>query len=148
VIHVPEWTRCPTNTLYESDRDRPRGCFSNQPSGVVTQTPMADTWITDLTHFLEDGRLPQELPGAALRLVEYLGRIVAAVTGAEPDDSLGVCCRRRPGRRPCPGEIAGYIVPESNAICWRCLVCGDNGLISKWENTVWDLREADEHARH
>ena len=109
---------------------------------------MADTWTTDLTHFLQDGRLPQELPGPALRLVEYLGRIVAAVTGAEPDDPLGVRCRRRPGRRPCPGEIEGYIVPESNAIYWECLVCGDKGLISNWENTIWDLREAGEHTRH
>ncbi len=109
---------------------------------------MADTWITDLTHFLKDGRLPRQLPGPALRLAEYLGKIVAAVTGAEPDDSLDVRCRRRPRRRLCPGEIEGYIVPESNAICWECLVCGDNGLISNWENTIWDLREADEHTRH
>lgn len=124
------------------------GMISNFSRGVVSAAPMADTWITDLTHFLEDGRLPQELPGPALRLAEYLGRIVAAVTGAEPDDSLGVRCRRRPRRRPCPGEIEGYIVPESNAIYWGCLVCGDNGLISNWENTMWDLREADEHTRH
>lgn len=109
---------------------------------------MADTWITDLTHFLENGRPARELPGPALRLVEYLEKIVAAVTGAEPDDPLGVRCRRRPGRRPCPGEIEGYIDPQSNAIHWACLVCGDNGLISNWENTMWDLREAREYTRH
>lgn len=109
---------------------------------------MADTWITDLTHFLENGRLLRELPGPALRLVEYLGKIVAAVTSAEPDDPLGVRCRRRPGRRPCPGEIEGYVDPQSNAIHWACLVCGDNGLISNWENTMWDLREAHEYTRH
>ena len=109
---------------------------------------MADTWITDLTDFLENGRLPQGLPGPALRLVEYLGRIVAAVTGVEPDDPLGVRCRRRPGRRPCPGEIEGYISPESSVIYWECLVCGERGVISNWENTMWDLREAGEHARH
>ena len=124
------------------------GRISNFSRAVVSAAPMADTWITDLTHFLEDGLLPRELPGPALRLAEYLGRIVAAVTGAEPDDSLGVRCRRRPRRRPCPAEIEGYIVPESNAICWECLVCRDNGLISNWENTMWDLREADEHTRH
>jgi hypothetical protein len=39
---------------------------------------MADTWITDLTHFLEDRRPPRELPSPALRLLEYLGNIVAA----------------------------------------------------------------------
>lgn len=109
---------------------------------------MADTWITDLTDFLENGRLPGEISGPALRLVQYLGRIVAAVTGAEPDDPLGVRCRRRPGRRPCGGEIEGYIDPESNAIYWACLLCGDNGLISKWENTMWDLSEAAGRTRH
>ena len=109
---------------------------------------MANSRITDLAHFLEHGRLPCELPGRALRLVEYLGKIVAAVTGAEPDDPLGVRCRRRPRRRPCPGQIEGYIDPRSNAIYWVCLVCGDNGLISSWENTIWDLSEAGEHPRH
>ena len=109
---------------------------------------MADTWITDLTDFLENGRLPLALPGPARRLVEYLGRIVAAVTGVEPDDPLGIRCRRRPGRRPCPGEIEGYIVPESNDIYWECLVCCDKGLISNWENTMWDLRQASEHTHH
>jgi hypothetical protein len=109
---------------------------------------MARTWITDLTHFLEDGRLPRELPGPALRLAEYLGEIVAAVTSVEPDDPLGVRCRRRPGRRPCSGEIEGYIDPRFNAIRWACLVCGDNGLISNWENTMWDLSKADEQTRH
>ena len=80
---------------------------------------MADTWITDLKHFLEDGRLALALPGPALRLVEYLGWIVAAVTGVDPDDPLGVRCRRRLRRRPCSGEIEGYIVPESNDIYWE-----------------------------
>jgi hypothetical protein len=55
---------------------------------------MADTWITDVTHFLGDGRLPREFPRPARRLVEYLGRIVAAVSGVEPDDPLGVRWRR------------------------------------------------------
>jgi len=114
----------------------------------VNRALMADTWITDLTHFLEDGRLPPQLPGPARRLAEHLGTIVAAVTGVEPDDPLGVRCRRRPGRRPCPGEIEGYIEPESNAIRWMCLFCGDNGMISNWENTLWDLSEADDQPRH
>ena len=112
------------------------------------QTSMADTWITDLTDFLEDGRLPAALPGPARRLAEYLGSIVASVTGTEPDDPLGVRCRRRPERRPCRGEVEGYVDPESNAIHWVCLECGDNGLISNWEDTIWDLTAAGEHSQH
>lgn len=115
---------------------------------MTPSVSMADTWITDLTHFLENGRLPPELPGPARRLLAYFGKIIAAVTGVEPDDPLGVRCHRRPKRRPCSGEIEGYIDPQSNTIHWVCLVCGDNGRISNWENTMWDLSQAAEHARH
>lgn len=109
---------------------------------------MPDTWITDLTHFLEDSRLHPNLPGPARRLATYLGSIVVAVTSAEPDDPLGVRCRRRPGRRPCPGEIEGFIDPESNQIHWACLVCGDNGLIANWEHTMWNFSMADSQTCH
>ena len=109
---------------------------------------MPDTWITDLTHFLTEGRLHAELPGPARKLASYLASIVVAVTSVEPDGPLGVRCRRRPGRRPCPGEIEGYIDPQSQRIHWACLVCGDNGLISNWQKTMWDCSSAGEQTRH
>src|SRR5207302_9267178 len=101
---------------------------------------MADTWVTDLGHFLEDGRLHPALAGPARRLVDHLCAIVVAVTSAEPDDPLGVRCRRRPGRKPCPGEIEGFIDPETNQIHWFCVACDDNGFISNWQATLWDCR--------
>ena len=109
---------------------------------------MADTWVTDLTHFLQDGRLHPALPGPARRLVDHLGAIVVAVTSVEPDEPLGVRCRRRPGRKPCPGPIEGFIDPESHEVCWFCIACGDNGFISNWEDTVWDCRNAQSDSRH
>lgn len=109
---------------------------------------MADTWVTDLTHFLQNGRLHPALPGPARRLVDHLGAIVAAVTSVEPDEPLGVRCRRRPGRKPCPGPIEGFIDPESHEICWFCVACGDNGVISNWENTVWDCSEVERETHH
>lgn len=42
-------------------------------------------------------------------------------------------------RKPCVGEIQSYIDPEDDAIVWRCPVCGDNGAISGWEESFWDL---------
>jgi hypothetical protein len=39
---------------------------------------VANTWITDMTHFLEAGRLAPTLPGPARKLIEPLGAIVAA----------------------------------------------------------------------
>jgi hypothetical protein len=113
---------------------------------IVVLVP--DTWITDLTHFLEDGRLPAKLPAPARALANHLGSIVAAVTSADPDKPLGVRCRRRPGRRRCPGEIEAFIEPDSNEIHWMCLTCGDNGLISNWENTLWDCSSAETETHH
>lgn len=109
---------------------------------------MPRTWITDLNHYLEDGKLYSKLPPPALKFVEFLGAIVAAITSAEPDDPLGVRCKPRPGRRKCSGEIEGYISPESDRIQWMCLDCGDNGVISGWQGTMWDCRDAGERTRH
>jgi hypothetical protein len=107
---------------------------------------VANTWITDMTHFLEAGRLAPTLPGPARKLVEHLGAIVAAVTS---DDALApthsrVACRRRPKRRPCTGEIQAWLDLSEDAICWRCPVCGDNGVIRGWEGTLWDCIERGE----
>lgn len=109
---------------------------------------MPDTWITNLTHFLEAGRLHPELPGPARKLADHLGAIIVAVTSVDPDDPLGVPCRRRPNRRPCGGEIEAFIDPETHRIHWACLACGDNGVISNWEHTMWDCRDACEQTRH
>ncbi len=52
---------------------------------------MADTWITDLRHFLdESGELPEDLPGPALKLALFQGSIVSwmtAGTGVEAQPS-------------------------------------------------------------
>ncbi len=110
---------------------------------------MADTWVTDITHYLdEDGRLPDSLPVQARRLAEYLGSIVVAVTSVPLDDPLGIRCRRRPGRKPCRGDVAAYIVDDSSAIRWICPACEDNGFISGWSDTIWDCRASEDAPRH
>ena len=110
---------------------------------------MADTWITDLTHFLADDRSIAPPSGPARRLAEYLGAIVAEITaeiGEQPRFDK-VRCRRRPGRKPCSGRIESDIDLndlESMVIIWRCPVCGDNGTIRNWEGTLWDCSEPQE----
>lgn len=99
-------------------------------------------WVTDMTHFLdEEGRLADML-AAARNVARHLGAIVAAVTSRRPA-VLGVTavrCRRRPGRRPCPGRISAVVEFGSGEVSWRCSVCGDSGLIHRWAGTPWDRR--------
>ena len=107
---------------------------------------MPETWTTDLKHFLdEDGNLAF-IPGPAFRLAEYFTAIVAMASHPDPDvpSSFLVRCRRRPGRKPCPGMIDCDLDFETEAVGWWCPVCGDNGYIYNWQGSLWDLRGMEE----
>ena len=101
------------------------------------------TWVTDLSHFVDEtGNLPTNIPGPARRLAEYLASIVVAATSAADNQGQAqrVKCRRRPGREACPGVIE-YRLWADERITWKCLSCGDNGVISNWQSTAWDRRQ-------
>lgn len=101
--------------------------------------------ITHLPHFLtEKGTLPPDLPGPARRLVTFLGEIVKTISDEySPDEIIPtkVQCRRRPNRKPCAGLINAAMREDNGQIEWRCPVCGDNGVITGWEGTMWDVSE-------
>lgn len=101
---------------------------------------MGDTWISDLRHFLDkDGAIAPKA-GPAKRMADYLTRIVMDATTSLHSVSIDavVRCRRRPGRRPCPGEIETDIDSETSQIVWWCPACGDNGYIRNWKGSLWD----------
>ena len=102
---------------------------------------MPNTWVTDITHFLSDSGSIAPESGPARKLAEHIAAIVAESTAALGDIEgyEKVSCRRRPGRRPCQGLIDSWIDPETGSIYWECPNCGDNGFISNWEGTLWDL---------
>jgi hypothetical protein len=96
-------------------------------------------FVSDLRHFLD---MPEDVPGPARRMAEHLTLIVRAATagqGGQPWVSA-LPCRRRPGRRPCPGHFALYRADVPPSIDWRCTACGDDGVIRGWEGSVFDLR--------
>ena len=102
---------------------------------------MANTWVTDLTHLLDDaGRFPHPaLPGPARRLGAHLIAIVWAATQHHDPSSQKpqIHCRRRPAHRLCPGIIIYRILVDTQ-VNWSCPRCGDNGFISNWQGTSWD----------
>ena len=107
---------------------------------------MANTWIIDMTHYLDEHGAIVAAPTPARRLAEHFAAIVRAVTfdpcGAATESS--VRCRRRPGRKPCPGQIrAAITIDDRMDIIWECSSCGDNGVISNWHGTMWDCLDMD-----
>lgn len=107
---------------------------------------MAGTLSTKIPHFLDEkGELPSNLPGPARKLADFICSIVKSVTSHSFEALVrtGVCCRRRPQRKPCKGEILAFLNDETKAIQWNCPVCGDNGFIYDWEGTNWDMRFSD-----
>jgi hypothetical protein len=99
---------------------------------------MGDTWIVDLRHYLTPAGAIAEMPRPARRLADYFASIVVDAT-TNLDDPPSVRCRRRPRHRPCRGIVFSMpSIEHDDAIVWHCPVCGDNGLIQGWQDTLWD----------
>jgi hypothetical protein len=108
---------------------------------------VGDTWITDLKDLLDDTGHIAPSRGSARRLAAHLTAIVALASRPElvAPAEYRVQCRRRPGRKPCPGMIEVDLDPGTEDVVWWCPVCGDNGYISNWQGALWDLRDASSH---
>lgn len=98
--------------------------------------------VTDMTRFLPSRDPEEDVSAPDRRLGEYFGRIVEAATAGMVrgrEQTTVVRCRRRPSRRPCAGRIEVLLTDVPSRIGWRCPTCGDQGVISKWRRTPWDL---------
>ena len=104
---------------------------------------LAATYMTDITDFLDEyGDIAVE-SGPGLRFAEYLTSIISMISHPPPlPEEFKVKCRRRPHRKPCNGIIEGDEDPETGELVWWCPECLDNGTISNWQGTIWDLSDA------
>lgn len=106
---------------------------------AISRRYRAAVFVSDLRHFLD---MPEDAPVPARRMAEHLALLVRAATAGESGQAWvsALPCRRRPGRRPCPGHYALFRTDVPPSIEWRCTDCGDEGVISGWERSVYDLR--------
>jgi hypothetical protein len=97
--------------------------------------------IIDIGHYLEAGRVPQDVPAPAWRFAAYLGALIEAATVNPAGETVAtpLPCRRRPGRRPCPGRMQVRRLEVPAHIEWTCPSCAEGGVIHGWAGTLWDL---------
>lgn len=107
---------------------------------------MSNTWITDITHFLDDNGEVIKEPLQARKLGEYFVAIILMASYPDPDypPEYQVLCRRRPKRKSCNTDIAGWVDLETDDVVWICPVCRDRGIISNWRGTIWDMSDCEE----
>jgi hypothetical protein len=97
------------------------------------------SWVTDLSH------LPSEdadVPGSARLRAAFMRAVVEAATSRCTLDEpwlSAVRCIGRVGRRTCGACVEVAYVEEPLEVRWRCAKCGDQGTVSGWLDTEWDL---------
>ncbi len=99
--------------------------------------------VTNIQHFLdEDGKTPR-LPPEARELFLFLTKVieVATIHYGQPLALAEMDCRRTSEGEDCEGEIEVWILYEDNSIGWECTECRDEGIITDWEGTQWDMRK-------
>ena len=96
------------------------------------------TYVTDLSHFLDENGLPPVgAPRRLLKMLAFLGSIVKAGSShpVGTQFSSAIPCRRR----FCSRLSLTIANGRDGTIRWECPDCGENGYISRWQGTDYDL---------
>lgn len=95
-----------------------------------------NTWVSDMTHFVAVLDPAADVPPPARKIGTFLGGIVHEMTchpRSHPRDTGLRCQRSR-----CTGRVHAFLEGLAR-IQWFCDMCDDQGWISNWRGTPWDM---------
>jgi hypothetical protein len=121
-----------TLTCVLQEDARPAGL--QKPAQIAT--PQNTTYVTDITHYLDEAGELAQIPRPARRLASFLTLLIEEATSApsaREHDSRIRCLAK-----DCRGTIRTSLPPGQVEIFWRCRACGHNGIIRNWNNTRWN----------
>jgi hypothetical protein len=88
-------------------------------------------YITDATHFMDDKGAIGPKHGPGRRMADFLGSIIVTATLFTPG-------ARQPQCIECSGSVEATVA-ASDDIHWKCSACAEEGRISNWRHTLWDM---------
>lgn len=88
--------------------------------------------LTDVRHFLDTkGAIRKEVPD--FKFTEFIASLIWATTikGTTAQNPLCFNC----------SSYVTSVVAHSGQIVWQCNCCTEEGIISNWQDTFWDMTD-------
>jgi hypothetical protein len=137
-VRYPMWSYSPfggvtfTLTCVLEENPIPAGVKTLSQAGATQST----TYVTDMSHYLDEAGELAQLPRPARRLASFLTLLIEAATGAPSADEhdSGIRCIAK----DCRGTVRTALPSGQVEILWRCKACGHKGVIKNWNDTKWN----------
>jgi hypothetical protein len=97
---------------------------------------MSGTYVTDVTHYLDETGELADMPAPARNLASFLMLLIDETTQAMRADDYGTRIRCR--KAACTGSIRTSLTSVDGEIFWHCPDCGHHGVIRNWQGTKWN----------
>jgi hypothetical protein len=96
------------------------------------------SYVIDMDHTIQALDPDAVVPEPARRFAEYVGSVVIAASAAPRGRASGRATTTKLPCRHCSEFIEVRVVGEPAQAEWGCPGCGEEGVVSNWQGTLWD----------
>lgn len=90
-------------------------------------------YVTDFRHFLNAQGAIGLPKGPGLRFANFLATLVVVATDHAAKDAT-TCFK-------CKSPQVHAAIDNERRVAWKCLACNECGVISNWQETLWDVTD-------